>query len=394
MNEFKDLAEKALPNMISMRRCLHENPEIDRSLTTTARLVCKELERLNISYNLYENCGIVAELGNNSITGVVALRADMDALEVFDLKDKPYKSKHNGYMHACGHDAHTSILLGAAAILKSKEASLKGRVRLIFQPAEETDGGAKDMIALGALKDVKGIIGLHVDELLNTGVIGLNSGAVYAASNPFKIIVQGKGSHGASPQDGVDAIHIAVKIIDNLQGIVSREISATDSSVVSVGKINGGTAINAICSQVIIEGILRTLGVPLRSFMKERIQKIVSGTAEIFRGTASVEFIESYPSFDNDIDMYEWFSKLIKSSDAVTLKKLDKPSMGVEDFAFYANKVPAVFYRLGCRNEEKGIIHPAHGSYFDIDEDCMLYGAMIQSYSAYDFLNKSFSSNF
>lgn len=386
MIRFRKLAQSKMELMVKLRRELHMHPEIDRNLPNTSRLVCNELEKLNIPFKCYENNGIIAEFGNSSSSNIIALRADMDALEVYDLKTTSYRSQTNGYMHACGHDGHTSILVGAASILKHIEDELNGRVRLIFQPAEETDGGAKDMIALGALKGVNAIIGLHVDELLKTGTIGVNFGTVHAASNPFKITISGKGSHGASPQDGIDSIHIAAKIIDNLQGIVSREISATDSAVISIGKINGGTVANAICSGVIMEGILRTLGSPLRSFMKQRIQEVVLATSKVYRGNADVEFIESYPSFENNCIMYDWFLNTLENNEFIDVKKLEKPSMGVEDFAFYANEVPALFYRLGCRNEEKGITHPAHGSYFDIDEDCLMLGAMLQSFNAFNFL--------
>lgn len=387
MIDFLKLAEARMNLMVNLRRELHMHPEIDRSLNNTSALVVKELEKLSIPYKKYENNGIIAEIGNPINGNIIALRADMDALSVQDLKDVSYKSQTNGYMHACGHDGHTAILVGTAAILKEMEHELNGAVRLIFQPAEETDGGAKDMIEFGALDGVKAIIGLHVDELLPTGTIGINHGTVYAASNPFKIIINGKGSHGASPQDGIDSILIAAKIIDNLQGIVSREISATDSAVITVGKINGGTAANAICSTVVLEGILRTLGNDLRSFMKERIAQVIEATAAVYRGSAEIKFIESYPSFTNNTVMYDWFSNLLQSTKEVNIINLEKPSMGVEDFAFYANMVPSLFYRLGCRNEDKGIIHPAHGSYFDIDEDCLRIGAMLQSTCVINFLN-------
>lgn len=394
MKQFYTMASERKDFLVSIRRTLHMHPEIDRELPHTAELVCRELDRLSIPHNRFENNGIIAEFGPESIeqggklvaSPIVALRADMDALEVCDLKTAPYRSQNSGRMHACGHDGHTAILLGAASILKELEPTLKGRVRLVFQPAEETDGGARDMIAHGCLDHVSAIIGLHVDELLDTGVVGVKHGTVHAASNPFKIVVNGRGSHGASPQDGIDSIHIAAKIIDNLQGIVAREISATDSAVVSVGKISGGTAANAIASSVILEGILRTLGSPLRSFMKERVQQVAESTAGLYRGNADVSFIESYPSFENNRQLCDFFMTQLKDREEIQVKMMDHPSMGVEDFAFYANEVPALFYRLGCRNESKGIVHPAHGSFFDLDEDCLVIGAMLQSFLAFQLL--------
>lgn len=389
MIDFKKAAEDKFEMMLKVRRELHMHPEIDRNLPKTTALIEQYLKKMNIGYKKFENNGIIAEFGQESCSNIVALRADMDALEVFDMKEVPYKSQNNGIMHACGHDAHTSILLGAASILKDIEEELNGRVRLIFQPAEETDGGAKEMIQYGALKEVKAIIGLHVEETLSTGVIGVNRGIVHAASNPFVITVNGKGSHGASPQDGVDSIYIASKIIDNLQGIVSREVAATDSAVITIGKIAGGTAQNAICSSLTMHGILRTLGSELRSFAKERIKSVVEMTANMYRGTAAIDFVEGYPSFKNNAILVEWFGEKIMRTSELKCVELEKPSLGVEDFAYYAEAVPALFYKLGCRNEELGIIHPAHGSYFDIDEACLKYGAMVQSKCVYELLKNN-----
>lgn len=390
MLDFQKASENTLDMMIDIRRELHKNPEIGRNLPCTAGLVESYLNKWGIQYKRFENNGIIAEFGSKTnVNNIIALRADMDALEVFDLKDVSYKSQNNGYMHACGHDAHTSILLGTASILKNIESELSGRVRLIFQPAEETDGGAKDMIEYGALEGARAIIGLHVEETLDTGVIGVKKGVVSAASNPFTITVSGKGSHGASPQDGVDSIYIASKIIDNLQGVISREIAATESGVITIGKISGGTAMNVICSSVTMQGILRTLGDELRSFSKERIKNIVEMTASMYRGTASIDFVEGYPSYENNSTMVEWFNNFVKNNIDVKVVEIKEPSLGVEDFAYYAQKVPALFYKLGSRNESKGIIHPAHGSYFDIDENCMMYGAMIQSKCAYEFLKNN-----
>lgn len=386
MNFFKE-AKDNLNMMISTRRTLHMNPEIDRDLKNTADLVENCLKELNIHYIRFDNCGIVGEIGfkNNKI---IALRADMDALEVMDLKNVPYKSQIEGRMHACGHDAHTAILLGAAAVLKKYENELDGKVKLIFQPAEETDGGARDMINLGALKGVEAIVGLHVDETLNTGHIGVKRGVVSAASNPFTIKILGKGSHGAHPEDGVDAIYIASKVIDNLQGIISREIAAVNNAVISIGKINGGTAPNAICSSVTMEGIIRTLGKDLRDYTKKRVEDLVKDTASMYRGSAEVQFIESYPSYENDEKLFKWFTNMLYNVSDIVLREELYPSMGVEDFAYYTEHVPGLYYKLGCRNESKGIINPAHGSFFDIDENCLIYGCAVQAMTAYNLLKK------
>ncbi|MCX7883848.1 MAG: amidohydrolase, partial [Caloramator sp.] len=311
---------------------------------------------------------------------------DMDALEVCDLKDVPYKSQIYGLMHACGHDAHTAIQLGAAALLKNIENKLNGSIRLIFQPAEESYGGAKEMIEYGAVEGVSAIIALHVDETIETGKVGVKRGVVSAASNPFKITVRGKGAHGAHPEDGVDSIYISAKIIDNLQGIISREVAAVDNAVITIGKINGGTALNAISSNVVMEGIIRTLGKDLREYCINRVSEIVENTAKMYRGEAIFEYIDGYPSFENDDLLLKFFRKIVEEYNYADFIEVEEPSMGVEDFSYYAQIIPSLYYKLGCRNELLGITNPAHGSYFDIDENCMIIGCALQSALAYNFL--------
>lgn len=386
MKSFWDDSKNLFELMVKIRRELHSHPEIDKNLNNTASLVERHLKDNGIKYKRFPNCGIIAEIGSSK-NNMVALRADMDALPIQDLKNVPYKSQAEGLMHACGHDAHTAVLIAAGIILKKIENQLKGTVRLIFQPAEETDGGAQEMIEFGCLENVKAIFGLHVDEAIKTGTVGLKRGLAAAASTPFRIKVNGKGSHGAYPNNGVDAIVIAARIIDNLQTIISREVSPVENAVITIGTITGGTTPNAISSSVEMEGILRTVGDDLRSFCKERMTFITTQTADMMRGKAEISLVDGYPSYDNNAVLANTFTELVSSSDKVLLKELDFPTMGVEDFAYYTRKVPGLYYKLGCRNEEKGIMYPAHGSYFDIDEECMIIGCALQSTLAYEFLN-------
>lgn len=388
MERYLDLSRKYFEKMKKIRRYIHSNPELDRDLPLTCGKVKEELNNIGIEYKSFGDLGIIGQIGSSN-DNIVALRADMDALEIIDLKETEYKSIKHGIMHACGHDAHTAMQVGAAYIIKELEDELSGSVRFIFQPAEETDGGAIDMIKYGALEDVKAIFGLHVCEAIKTGSIGLKKGVVAAASNPFKIKITGKGSHGANPSSGVDAIVVACKIIENLQVLVSRETSATDSAVITIGKINGGTAANAVASTVEIEGIIRTLGNDLRQKIVTRVKEVSEYTAKMYGASAEPIIFESYPSYDNDDNLYEFLSEAIKSSNDIGYVDLTKPTMGVEDFAYYAQQVPSLYYRLGCRNEEKGIVNPAHGSYFDIDEECLIYGAAVQAMSAVEFLKKT-----
>lgn len=384
MIDFLSEAENLYSFLVDIRRNLHMHPELDRNLIYTSSLVEKNLKQLNIQYKKFSNCGIIGEIGSGE--NIVALRADMDALPILEMNDVPYKSQNTGVMHACGHDAHTSILIGTAKILKKYENSLKGRVRFIFQPAEETDGGARDMIDYGCLDNVKAICGLHVEESIDAGTVGINYGVVSASSNPFKITIHGKGAHGAHPEDGIDSIVIAAKVVENIQEIVSREISPLDSAVISIGKIHGGTAQNAICNEVVLEGIVRTLNKNIKKYVLDRMRQVVECTANMYHGKSEIEFIESYPSFENDEKLYDFAFNLFPRIKGLSVKKLKNPSMGVEDFSYYTEKAKGLYYRLGCRNEAENIVNPAHGNYFDIDERCLVIGCACQSMFAYNYL--------
>ena len=242
------------------------------------------------------------------------------------------------------------------------------------------------MINYGCLENVKAICGLHVEETIDAGTIGINKGVVSASSNPFKIVVKGKGAHGAHPEDGIDSIVIAAKVIENIQEIVSREVSPLDSAVISIGTINGGTAQNAICNEVILQGIVRTLSKKTKKFVMNRMRQVIAYTADMYRGSCEVEFVESYPSFENDEKLYSFAHNLFSKIGDVKMKELKNPSMGVEDFSYYTEKVKGLYYRIGCRNESRNIINPAHGNYFDIDEKCLVVGCACQSTFAYNYL--------
>lgn len=387
MINFFEEAKLIQAQLVDYRRFLHMHPELDRNLYTTSKYVESILEQYNINYKKFDNCGVIAEIGTGE--KIVALRADMDALTVEDKKNTPYKSLNSGIMHACGHDAHTSILLGAAILLKKFETNLNGKVRLIFQPAEETDGGAKDMIEYGSLDNVSCIIGLHVEETLNTGTIGVKNGVVNAASNPFELIIYGKGAHGAHPEDGIDPIVIGANLISNLQTLISREISPLSSAVISIGTFNAGTAQNAIAEFAKITGIIRTLGKETRDFVINRFKEIIDNSIKMYRGKYDLNIVDGYPSFDNDNTLTKFLYDISNQYNSYyKLKQIEFPSMGVEDFAYYTQHVPGLYYKLGCRNEEKGIIHPAHGSYFDIDEECLWIGCGLQTTLAYKLLEK------
>jgi amidohydrolase len=382
-------AEEIKDFLISYRRDFHRHPELGYEEHRTSQIIKEFLDKEGIEYYETAGTGICALIkGNGSRT--VGIRADMDALPVQDAKSCGYASLVPGKMHACGHDAHTAILMGAAKVLNGMKESLNGNVALLFEPAEETTGGARVMIREGVLEKphVEAVIGLHVDENIDSGMVGLKKGVVNAASNPFTIRIKGKGGHGARPEATVDPVVIASSVVMNLQTIVSRELTPTVPSVLTIGTINGGTAQNIIPEEVVLSGIIRTMTTEHREYVKKRLREIAEGVSASMRGTCQVEIEESYPCLYNDDGMLE----LLKESAAEQLGcenvvDLDKPSLGVESFAYFSMERPSVFYFLGCRNEEKGITQPAHSSRFDIDEDCMAAGVAVHCAAAYKYLN-------
>jgi amidohydrolase len=385
---FLNMAENLQSELVEIRRDLHENPELGFDLFRTSQKVKDFLSKEGIEFYEVAQTGICAIIrGKGAKT--VALRADMDALPLQDRKICSYSSKVNGKMHACGHDAHTTILLGTAKILNSMKDEIPGNIKLFFEPAEETTGGASIMIKDGVLENptVNAVIGLHVEEWLEAGTVGLKRGNAYAASNPFTIKIMGKGGHGASPHMTIDPIVIASNVIISLQNIVSREIPPTDAAVITIGSIHGGTAQNIIPEEVIISGIIRTMKSEHREYIKTRLIEVVEGTVNSMRGKCEINIEESYPClYNNDklSDMFE--SKAREVIGESNVYKLDTPTMGVESFAYFANERPSLFYFLGSGNKEKGIVNPAHGSLFDIDESCLSIGTAMQCKLAFEFL--------
>lgn len=382
------MAENLQSELVEIRRDLHENPELGFDLFRTSQKVKDFLSKEGIEFYEVAETGICAIIRGKG-TKTVALRADMDALPLQDRKICSYSSKVNGKMHACGHDAHTTMLLGAAKILNSMKDEIPGNIKLFFEPAEETTGGASIMIKEGVLENptVNAVIGLHVEEWLEAGTVGLKRGNAYAASNPFTIKIIGKGGHGASPHMTIDPIVIASNVIISLQNIVSREIPPTDAAVITIGSIHGGTAQNIIPEEVIISGIIRTMKSEHREYIKTRLIEVVEGTVNSMRGKCEINIEESYPCLYNNEKLSDMFeSKAREVVGESNVYKLDTPTMGVESFAYFANERPSLFYFLGSGNKEKAIVNPAHGSLFDIDERCLSVGVAMQCKLAFEFL--------
>lgn len=388
--DFLKRANEIKPQLIEIRRTFHKNPELGFEEFETSKMIKTFLTNEGIPYQEISKTGICALIkGKGEKT--IALRADMDALPLIDRKTCNYKSKIEGKMHACGHDGHMTILMGAAKILNEIKEKLNGNVKLIFEPAEETVGGARFMIKEGVLDNPKvdAVIGLHVNEGIETGKIGVKYNEFNAASNPFTIKIIGRGGHGAHPETTIDPIVMSSNIIIALQTIVSREIPPTDPAVITIGSIHGGTAQNIIPEEVTISGIIRTMKKEHREYVKKRLVEIVEGITYSMRGKCEISIEESYPCLINDNNMVD----LIVSSGEKIIGKnnieiLQSPSMGVESFAYFSMERPSAFYFLGVRSENKNIINPAHGSLFDIDEDALPVGVAIQCNATLEFLNK------
>lgn len=391
-NEILTKARNIKDWIVGIRRDLHMNPELSTEEFRTRDKIVEYLEDLGIEYETgIADTGVVGIIRGGQKGKTVALRADIDALPIQDKKDVPYRSAVDGKMHACGHDAHTAILLGTAKMLKDMEDNLHGNVKLFFQPAEETVGGAERMIEAGVMENPKvdAVFGLHVSPEIDVGKIGIKYGQTNAYTDGLEIIVHGKGGHAARPQEGVDAIVIAGHIIVALQSIVSRNIDPINSVVVTIGTINGGTRGNIIADKVRLTGTIRTLDPETRELVIGRIDSIVTQVAEAMGGKAQSTIKDGYIALvntDEIVDIAIDSGKGILGADNVII--LENPRLGGEDFSYFAKAAPSAFFRLGCGNAEKGIVHGAHSALFDIDEDCLVFGTALQVQNVLSFLNR------
>jgi amidohydrolase len=375
-------ARAILPWMVPIRRDFHQHPELGLEEHRTAARVGAILDELGIPHvdGLAET-GVVGTIEGARPGRVVALRADLDALPLTDGKDVPYRSQVPGKMHACGHDVHTTVLLGAARLLAESREHWNGTVKLIFQPAEETVGGARMLVEAGVLDDppVEAIFGLHVDPGLPVGQIGIRYGQRNASSDDLKIVIHGRSCHGAFPAAGVDAIVAAAHVVTALQSIVSRNVDARQAAVITLGTIQGGTQGNIVPARVEMVGTIRTLDPAIREHVKARIREVAEGVAAGFGARAEVIIDPSYDpvvNTDAEVDIVRDNTRRLLGDDAVVI--VPRPSMGVEDFGFYLTKVPGAFFALGVRDEARGIVHPVHNEMFDVDEACLAVGAAMQ----------------
>ena len=365
--------------IIKTRRDIHKHPELAFKEFRTSELVINRLKSYGIK--IQQNIGKTGVLGtlkaSNSTKRTIALRADMDALPIQETGDSAYKTIHKGVMHACGHDAHVAMLLGAAEALASMKEQLSSNVKFIFQPAEEGYAGAKFMIEDGALDDVDEIYGMHVWNYQKSGTVGVQSGPVMAAADIFTIIIKGVGGHGATPQGTVDCVVVASHLIQALQTIVSRNTNPLESTVVTIGQINGGYNFNIIADEIILKGTTRSYSTENKKLIKERMKAIISGIEKTFGAKIKLHYKDGYPPLINNPEIT---TKLSDAAKTVVGNKVIKPylTMGGEDFSCFAEKVPGCFFFLGTAPQNSTPMSvPQHCSHFNIDEDAMLIGSSI-----------------
>lgn len=386
VDEIRKHACEIARTVVGYRRHLHAHPELSFKEYETSAFIKARLDELGIGWQPMSNTGVVAIMkGEQPSDRVIALRADIDALPITEANSVDYASTHNGVMHACGHDAHTSSLLGVAAILKHFTANFAGTVKLIFQPGEEIlPGGASKMIAEGVLQnpapDV--VFGQHVFPFIDAGKIGIRKGKFMASMDEIFVTVRGRGGHGAQPHKNIDPVMIAAQMLVGMQQVVSRMANPTIASVLSFGKVIADGAINIIPDEVYMEGTFRTLDENWRSEAHERIKRIAVTTAESLGGVCEIEITKGYPVLINDGTLANEVSRL--AAEYVGKDNVEDVDiwMAAEDFARYSQLVPSCFYLLGVANKQKGITSSLHTSTFNIDEDALVTSIGLMSYIA------------
>ncbi len=387
LESIKKLSSENAEEVVSLRRYLHANPELSYKEYNTARYVAERLKLMGLKpIEGIAGTGVVALIeGKNPSRKIIALRADLDALPIQEANSVSYKSQNPGVMHACGHDVHTSSLLGTAKILNTLKNEFQGSVKLIFQPGEEKNpGGASYMIKEGVLENPRpaSIIGQHVMPLLPVGKVGVREGMYMASSDEIYLKVIGKGGHGAAPELTIDPVVIASYIIIALQQVISRNASPRQPTVLTFGRIIGDGATNIIPNEVNIAGTFRALNEEWRASGLKKIKKMAESIAEGMGGTCEVEISHGYPYLENNPDVTRRIKKAAEEYlGEENVVNLDV-ALGSEDFAYYSQVIPASFYRLGTRNEAKGITSYVHTPTFDIDEDALKIGPGLMAWMA------------
>ena len=384
----RDITKKYKDYIIEKRRYFHMNPEPSFNEYDTSKVVQEELTKIGIPFEIFAKTGIIATIKGKNPGKTVLLRADMDALEVCEKNNVSYRSQKEGLMHACGHDGHIAMLLGAAHVLNEIKNDISGEIKLLFQPAEEIAKGAKAMIEESKIIDsIDAAFAIHLWQGVPVGKISLESGARMAAADLFSIKVKGKSGHGSMPHETIDAVVVASAIVMNLQHLVSRNTNPLDTLVVTVGKLTAGTRHNIIAGEALLEGTIRSFSDEVWKKIPEQIERVVKNTAAAYNAEAEIDLVRATPPLVNNQDI----SDILKASaeklygEEVVTKYEKTP--GGEDFAYFTQAVPGALAFVGIRNDEKGINSPHHNETFDMDEEALEMGANLYAQFAIDFLN-------
>ncbi|MBS3681904.1 amidohydrolase [Ornithinibacillus massiliensis] len=375
--------------LTALRRKLHSEPELSWEEYNTTNFVCDYLGQLGISYRRAEPTGVIATILGGKPGKTVALRGDMDALSVEELNQAlPYASKYPGKMHACGHDAHTAMLLIAAKVLNERKADLPGNVRLLFQPAEEVAEGAKAFVKQGAVDDVDNVFGIHIWSQMPTGTVSCTAGPSFASADLFKVTFKGKGGHGALPHACVDTAIVASSFVMNVQSIVSRTIDTQQPAVVTIGKMDVGTRFNVIAENAVIEGTVRCFDPEVRDHIESQLQHYADQVAALYGATAKLEYTRGTQAVINDEESAKLAQNIVHEAFGENALYHEKPTMGGEDFSDYFKKAPGCFALVGSGNPEKDTEWAHHHGKFNIDEDALVVGAELYAQYAWGYLNK------
>lgn len=387
VKECRDL----LKTQVKWRRHFHQYPELSNEEYKTTSYIKNQLSKFGLkSKRINIPTGVLTELNGSKPGKTAAVRSDIDALPITELTGLDYLSKNTGCMHACGHDVHMAIVMGVATVLTKFKKDIPGKIRFIFQPAEEKPpGGARPMIANGAIKNVDMIFGLHVDPTLATGKIGLRDGVVMASVNDFDLIIHGRGGHAARPHDTVDAIVAAAEVVESIQKIISREIDPFEPVVITFGKIEGGSARNIICDKVNLTGTVRTLSKKYSMIVPKLIKKTAEGVCSARGAKLEMNFIASYPVLVNNPKTNEIIKRNFESIFGKNKIEPTDQTMGSEDFACYLEKVKGAMFRLGVMNKKIKADKPWHSPFFIADEEAIFYGTTTIVSSVMDFLMSS-----
>ncbi|MDY4011947.1 MAG: M20 family metallopeptidase [Fusobacterium gastrosuis] len=386
--DIKNISKKYKDYVIEKRRYFHMNPEPSFCEFNTSKVIKEELDKLLIPYIVSAETGIIATIKGKENGKTVLLRADMDALEVCEKNEVSYKSQKDGLMHACGHDGHVAMLLGAAHILNEIKEEIKGEIKLLFQPAEEIATGAKKIIEETNITDqIDSAFAIHLWQGVPVGKVSLESGARMAAADMFKIKIKGKSGHGSMPHETVDAALTAAAVLMNLQHLVSRNTNPLDTLVITIGKMEAGTRFNVIAGEAVLEGTARSFSKEVWEKIPEQLERVINSTCDAYGATAEIELNRATPPLVND----EKISEILKNSveklyGAEAVTKYEK-TPGGEDFAYFTQKVPGALAFVGIRNDEKGIDAPHHNEKFDMDERGLEIGTNLYVQFALDFLN-------